>query len=138
MNLLVATLLTLQSPLTGTWHHVTRADGLPGNEVRAVLSTTTGTVWFAVRGLGLAAFDGSTWRYATAEDGLVSNGVAAIREVGDAIWAVGQGGYSVLTDGVWRPFDSVGDRRTRVVFSVTTSERGELWLAANGRCRATV
>ncbi|NNG17839.1 MAG: hypothetical protein HKM89_15295 [Gemmatimonadales bacterium] len=117
----------------GSWQHITPADGLPAGEVRTVFSSSTGVVWFGVRGQGLAALDGEAWQYVTMEDGLVSNGVAGLEEVRGALWAVGQGGYSLLEDGRWQSFADVGGRVTRVVFSLTTSAEGAVqWFGANG------
>ena len=133
ISLLVAGAFLTQLSEIGTWEHVTVADGLPAEEVRAVLGSSTGAVWFAVRAHGLAVMDQGAWSYYTTADGLVSNGVADLREVRGAIWAVGQGGYSILRWGGLEPFTEIGGRATRVVFSLTPSADGvSLWLGASG------
>ena len=133
-GLLLATLMLAQPQDTGQWRHVTSAEGLPPGEVRAVLPSSDGTVWFAVRGEGLSQLDGGMWQDVLVNDGLASNGVAALRETGNGtLWAVGQGGYAVRHEGVWRPFTDLGGRNTRVVFSVTLSADGATqWFAASG------
>ena len=126
-------LFLTQAAAAGSWHHITAADGLPAGQVRAIHSSSTGAVWFAVRDSGLAVLDGGTWHRVTTADGLVSNGVAGLLEVGEVLWAVGGGGYSVREDGRWRPFSDVGGRDTRVVFSLAESADGAvLWFAASG------
>ncbi len=132
-GLLIGSLMLTQVPGAGRWQHLTPADGLPEGEVRAVLGTSSGSVWFAVRGRGLAVLDNGRWRHVTTEDGLVSNGIAGLREIRGDIWAVGQGGYSVLEDGQWRPHSDLGGRSTRVVFTLTRSGDGTgLWFGAAG------
>lgn len=127
MSIVIAGLLLAQGP----WLHLAPGDGLPGGEVRSVLVSSKGAVWFAVRGVGLAVLENDAWRHVTADDGLVSNGVADLHEVGETIWAVGQGGYSVLEEGRWRAFPDVGGRTTRVIFSLRGTP-GQLWFGANG------
>lgn len=131
---LTAILLAITSDAEGSWRHLTAADGLPGNEVRSVLVTDSG-VWLAIRdhGLVLERPDG-TLEHVTTEQGLVSDGVADLAQVGEELWAVGGGGYSVLGQEGWEGYDQVDGRSTRVVFSVDPPAvaGGPVWLGANG------
>ncbi|MFQ6039528.1 MAG: two-component regulator propeller domain-containing protein [Candidatus Poribacteria bacterium] len=71
----------------GEWERFTAADGLPGDEVRAITVDKDGDVWVGTeRGIGV--FDGLGFRQYTQRDGLSSNSVHALAaDSAGNIWA---------------------------------------------------
>ena len=57
-----------------TWKQYTTADGLPANEIRAIVEDASSAKWFGTDGGGVASFDGEFWSVYTEDDGLVNNG----------------------------------------------------------------
>ncbi len=56
------------------WTTYTTEDGLASNEVRSIIQTRDGAMWFGTAGgNGISRFDGETWTTYTTDDGLASN-----------------------------------------------------------------
>ena len=68
-----------------TWKQYTVADGLPANEIRAIVEDASGVKWFGTDGGGVARFDGEFWSVYTEEDGLVYNGARELAIDNDGV-----------------------------------------------------
>lgn len=108
-------------------------NGLPSNEVRAVLIDGEESVWLGFRDDGLVHLSAAGMRRWDSEDGLVSDGVADLHQDRDGrIWAVGLGGYTVLDRGEWTAHTRFGGLEPRVVFSVhEATDGGGFWLGTS-------
>jgi diguanylate cyclase (GGDEF)-like protein len=78
---------------------VTMADGLPSNEVRALLPTRDGTLWIGTK-QGVVAYGGRRLTAFGAKDGLPAEFVQALYEDADgAIWVGTASGIAIIRDG---------------------------------------
>ena len=76
----------------GVWTHVTRADGLPGDRVIAIVEDRHGAVWVGTDG-GAAIIDGDEITALTPDDGAPRGRVRAILAASDgAVWLGSYGG----------------------------------------------
>ena len=72
-----------------TWRQFTTADGLPANEIRAIVEDANGVKWFGTDGGGVARFDGESWTVYDEKDGLVYNKARTMAFDRDGILWVG-------------------------------------------------
>ena len=77
----------------GLWHiqgGVSRlystADGLAGNQIRALEEGRDGTLWIGTFGGGLAALRQGKFLHFTEKDGLLSDNIASMTSDGDSLW----------------------------------------------------
>lgn len=94
--------------LQGTWRRFTVADGLIGDDIRAVATDNHGNVWFATgRGVSVLTAEGE-WTHYQASDGLgADKATAIIIDRRGRVWVAAIGGGVSRFDGVtWRTFSS--------------------------------
>ncbi|MBM3214606.1 hypothetical protein FJZ36_06800, partial [Candidatus Poribacteria bacterium] len=113
----------------GEWREYSRADGLPGNSVRALIEDSTdGTVWAALDE-GIAHWDPiRQWSQFTAADGVPSTGVLSVAQsVNGDLWFSGIGDSGLLrhrastslpqTRLLEAPRGIIGETATRISFT---------------------
>lgn len=115
--------------------HLTRyteADGLAGNEVRALLFGRDGALWVGGTG-GLSRIDGSGIRRWTAADGLVGTMVRALREDPDGTLWIGtyDSGLYRLRNGRLDNFNRSDGLFDDGVFVILEDDRGQFWMCSN-------
>ena len=110
------------------WRTYTSEDGLPDDDVRAVVRGKDGTLWFGAAS-GVCRFDGTTWEAFGADRGLpgACNGLLAA-DNGD-IWAATNAGAARLEGSAWRVYtgaDGLADTR---VNGLAQGPDGAIWFA---------
>lgn len=110
----------------------TEADGLAGNDVRALLFGRDGALWVGGTG-GLSRIDGSGIRRWTAADGLVGTMVRALHEDPDGTLWIGTydaGLYRLRNDQLVH-FDRSDGLYDDGVFVILEDDRGQFWMCSN-------
>ncbi|MGY4516129.1 ligand-binding sensor domain-containing diguanylate cyclase [Lysobacter sp. HA18] len=110
---------------------VTMGDGLPSNEVRAVLAAHDGRIWVGTK-QGVVMLDGAQQRVYGAHDGLPAEFVLALHEDADgSVWVGTSSGAAVIRNGRAQAMD-LGDTDAQYVYSFVSSVDGNaLWLATD-------
>jgi signal transduction histidine kinase/ligand-binding sensor domain-containing protein len=120
----------------GQVRRYTVQDGLPGNDVKAVLESRNGSLWVGTYA-GLACMDGthlsshfSSW---TERDGLASNHIRAIHEDEQGTLWIGtyDGGLSRLSKGVFTNYTTAQGLFSNGVFQILEDARGNFWMSSN-------
>ena len=116
---------------SGETGRYTVADGLPHDEVTALLRSRDGDLWVGTR-RGLARLrDGRLTAY-TEADGFVGNQVRALAEHGGAIWAgTYDGGLYRLAGGRLTRFTTAQGLHDNGVFQLIEDGRGHFWAGSN-------
>ncbi len=74
------------------WVTYTKEDGLAHNDVRTMIQTQDGAMWFGTYGRGISRFDGTSWTTYTAGDGLASDRIwwrGLVQAQDGSLWAAG-------------------------------------------------
>jgi diguanylate cyclase (GGDEF)-like protein/PAS domain S-box-containing protein len=117
----------------GRYRQFTTRDGLPGNEVRALLEDKDGNLW-AGTNYGLGRLTDGRWSRLASQDGLPSDLVRSLLEDADGSLWVGfyGGGLTRLRDG---EFTSLSAREGLVhdlTWGVGEGRDGSLWVSTHG------
>lgn len=110
----------------------TVAEGLAGNDVKAIHEARDGSLWFGTYG-GLSHLkDGAFTNYRVA-DGLASDLVRSIAEDADGALWIGtyDGGMSRLKDGRFFNFNSGNGFNNNGVFATVEDRHGNFWISSN-------
>lgn len=109
----------------------TSADGLPHDEVTALLRSASGDLWIGTR-RGLSRLrDGRLTSY-TEADGFLGNQVRALAEHGGAIWAgTYDGGLYRLTENGLTQFTTAHGLHDNGVFQLIDDGQGHFWAGGN-------
>src|ERR1700689_2837738 len=120
----------------GQVRRYTVQDGLPGNDVKAVLESRNGSLWVGTYA-GLACMDCtrlsshfSSW---TERDGLASNHIRAIHEDEQGTLWIGtyDGGLSRLSKGVFTNYTTARGLFSNGVFQILEDAHGNFWMSSN-------
>jgi ligand-binding sensor domain-containing protein len=114
------------------WHHFSRADGLAGDDVRALRGDESGGLWIGTTN-GLSHFSGSDWQTFTTDDGLIDDWVYALAQDNkQGLWVGTKLGVTYF-DG--REFDyplrELDSRPLKTVKALISTETGEEYLGAS-------
>ncbi|WP_162823733.1 ligand-binding sensor domain-containing diguanylate cyclase [Lysobacter sp. TY2-98] len=110
---------------------VTMDDGLPSNEVRAVLAAHDGRIWIGTK-QGVVVHDATSQRVYGAHDGLPAEFVQALHEDADgAVWVGTSAGVAVIRGGHARPLDLRATDAQYVYAFVPSADGDALWLATD-------
>jgi diguanylate cyclase (GGDEF)-like protein len=110
---------------------LTMRDGLPANEVRAILPARDGRLWIATK-QGLVLRDGTRSRTYTTRDGLPSDFVQALYEDSDGtVWAGTAAGAVRFVRDVPRAVDMGRSDALYVYGFLPSVDRQALWLATD-------
>lgn len=119
----------------GLWQ---QDDGLPHNNVKAILQTADGYLWVATKG-GVARFDGTRFvSYSDAEPGeLADNEAWALAEDGGQVWAATfGGGLSRIGHAGVRTYTTADGLASDFVGALIRAADGTLWVGTEeGLCR---
>ena len=111
-------------------------DGLPNNQIRAILSDRQGALWVGTT-TGLSRYqDGKFTNFSTSE-GLANNRVMSLYEdAAGILWVGTRGGLSRYQDGHFFNIRETDGLPNNYIFNVLDDGRGNFWLSSgNGICR---
>ncbi|MDE2406560.1 MAG: response regulator [Xanthomonadaceae bacterium] len=116
------------------WRHdPEQADGLPGNNVQALLVDARDRIWVAVEGEGVSVLDArrqhfTRYRKAT-HPALASDDVWAMAQQAGAVWlgTFGGGLTRIAADGGQRHFDKQDGLPSDTVLALAVDAQGVLW-----------
>jgi diguanylate cyclase (GGDEF)-like protein len=111
---------------------VGREQGLPSNEVRAMLESSEGRVWLGTT-QGLARVDGEVLRVYRSVDGLPSERIGALHETPDgSLWIGTVAGLARLRDEKIEPVELGEVEGVESIFAISADALdGALWLATD-------
>ena len=114
------------------WRALTREDGLPTDDIRAIITRRDGTLWVAGYG-GMASLDNGRIRSWTEKDGLASNTIRTLYEDADAVLWIGtyDGGLSRFQNGRFTSYTVREGLANNGVFQILEDSRGNLWMSSN-------
>ena len=127
----VAAPFSLKSSSNTIWR---AQDGLPQDEVNAILQSHDGYIWLATQD-GLARFDGDRFTTFNTQNtpGLATNGIEQLLEDADgALWAAGTGGVSRIDHGVAVNLTPTADSDSEVRVTCQLDAHGTLWAEESG------
>lgn len=116
----------------GVARRFTTADGLGGNEVRALLEDRDGTLWVATYG-GLSRRTGESFTTLGPRDGLRSDLVRCLTLDSDGALWIGTygGGIARLRRGEVTSWDTRDGLYTDVAYAMTEDDAGDFWVSSN-------
>ncbi|MHB8797731.1 MAG: ligand-binding sensor domain-containing diguanylate cyclase [Thermoanaerobaculia bacterium] len=116
----------------GAARRFTTADGLGGNEVRALLEDRDGTLWVATYG-GLSRRTGESFTTLTTRHGLRSDLVRCLSLDADGALWIGTygGGIARLRRGEITAWDTRDGLYTDVAYAITEDDAGDFWVSSN-------
>lgn len=126
----------------GVWHYFgdgeievyTTNNGLAGNQVRDILQTEDGTLWFATRD-GLSKLQNGNFTNYTQNNGLPENRIRDLEldpENSNSFWIATRDGVSKYNGSSFSNYSTelgLADARVR---NLTFDQNGDLWLATEG------
>jgi signal transduction histidine kinase/CheY-like chemotaxis protein/ligand-binding sensor domain-containing protein len=120
----------------GRWDVVTTKRGLQGDSVADVLRDKEGSLWVALRGVGLARWLGyGAWEGWTRAEGMSNDGVWNLRrDARGNLWAGSNRGITIFSPGggPQRVITSADGLVGETIRSLAASPDGEMWSAAVG------
>lgn len=107
-------------------------DGLPNDEVHAMLEDHEGALWFGTYGGVARMFDGQFTNY-TESDGLSSNRVRSLYEDSDGVLWIGtyDGGLNRFKDGHFTRYNMSNGLFSNGVFAILEDDAGNFWMSSN-------
>lgn len=110
----------------------TTEDGLPDNNIVALLPAQDGKLWVGTRG-GLASFEDGKFRSFTAADGLASNHVRCLFEDAEGVLWIGSydGGLTRIKDGKFNVYTTDDGLSSNGVFCILEDANGWFWINSN-------
>ncbi len=108
------------------------ADGLPNENIRALLVDRGGTLWLGTRGSGLSAFKDGKFTTYTIKDGLAGNYIWSLYEdMNGVLWVGTSGGLNRLKDGKFTSCTKRDGLFDDALFSITEDAAGWLWMSCS-------
>ncbi|NQU35185.1 MAG: hypothetical protein HQ521_18320 [Bacteroidetes bacterium] len=108
--------------------------GLPGNQVRDILTDSKGNIWFACYGYGVTCFNGKTWTtYNSSNSYLGNNNVKTILEDmdGDMWFGTKEGLFILVDDENW--FYYLGEEASAMdVNKIFMDSEDVIWVGTEG------
>ena len=121
------------NPNTEKWNHYDKTNGLPSNNIRALLEKPDGNIWIASEDAGLAHLNKQTGQLIThtTDDGLYQNGIhSLIEDDSGRLWmSTNQGLFYVQFENLEK---RLKDKKYRLESVVYTERNGMLNREANG------
>ena len=110
----------------------TKKDGLPDDNIVALLPTPAGDLWIGTRA-GLALIQNGKIRTFSAEDGLASNFIRSLYEDSDRTLWIGSydGGLTRFKDGKFTRFTTKEGLSSNGVFCILEDDSGWFWMNSN-------
>lgn len=111
--------------------HLTAQDGLPGNQIRAIVEAADGSVW-AGGALGLMHLKDGEKRVYTTRDGLTRDYILSLMQARNGtLWIGTSNGLSVFRNGKIGNIDISKLDNAQDVFSILEEQDGTLWFATD-------
>ena len=116
------------------WQTWTAADGLPGDQVLAVICAREGEIWVGTTA-GAARYADGAWIAFTRQDGLGSDAVSVIfQDSRGRLWFGNgydlHGGLTMLDELGWRPYSTADGLAHNAVNAILEDRQGALWFGA--------
>lgn len=114
------------------WRAFTKKDGLPTDDIRAIITRRDGTLWVAGYG-GMARLEKGRVHSWTDKDGLASNTIRTLYEDADAVLWIGtyDGGLSRFQNGRFVSYTVREGLANNGVFQILEDSRGNFWMSCN-------
>jgi ligand-binding sensor domain-containing protein/signal transduction histidine kinase len=108
------------------------SDGLPNDEVHAMLEDREGALWFGTYG-GLARLSDGQFTIYTESDGLSSNRVRSLYEDSEGVIWIGtyDGGLNRFKDGRFTRYTTANGLFSNGVFQILEDDAGNFWMSSN-------
>lgn len=125
------------------WLSYGTEDGLAHDDVKVVVETRDGSLWFATESAGISRFDGTDWTTYTTRDGLpsdhITDGGGSLFEGPDGyLWAgfgtqseSGTGGLCRFDGERWHGVELPWNLGPFGVLAITATVDGSMWVATN-------
>ncbi|MEJ2569586.1 MAG: two-component regulator propeller domain-containing protein [Anaerolineales bacterium] len=115
-----------------TWTIYGVDEGLPKDNVQAIVVDEDGALWFATLGGGVSRFKERAWKYYTTLNGLVDDSVtcAYVASNGD-IWFGTYGGVSRFDGENWQSYTRINGLPDDTVNAITETSDGTIWFGTN-------
>ena len=116
----------------GAWTTVTTRQGLPNDNVRAILEAPDGAFWIGTDG-GLALYHGGAFRKYGLADGLSNEAIYSLHiDTAGVLWVSTLGGGLHRFDGErFAAFTTQQGLFDSVIFQILDDESGHLWMSSN-------
>lgn len=137
-NMKVQLIIALSACIAGsataqTFTNYTSADGLLADNVNALDSDASNTLWFGTQN-GVSEFDGTTWTDHTnaIDAGLVDNTIQALTVMtnGD-VWAGTDFGASIYSGGSWTGYTTNEGLGNNQIKCIEEDGNGDVWFGTN-------
>jgi len=133
-NLIAITLILIgQSAFAQTFTNYTTADGLLNDNVNALDSDASNTLWFGTQS-GLSQFDGTTWtdHTTTSDPGFIDNNVLAVHcMVNGDVWIGTDFGASIYSGGSWTSYTNADGLANNQIKCISEDATGNVWFGTN-------
>jgi sugar lactone lactonase YvrE len=115
-----------------TWTIYGTEQGLPDDNVQAIVVDKDGAIWFATLGDGVSRLKDRTWTTYSTLNGLIDDSVtsALVASNGD-IWFGTYGGASRFNGESWQGFTSIIGLADNTVNAITETPDGTIWFGTN-------
>ena len=112
------------------WYYYTTAEGLSGNDIRAIVEGDDGDIWFATEN-GVSRYDGSDWRvYRTTGEPPWDYDISCIAEDKEGnLWFGSVGGALRLSGEDWRLFTTEDGLSYDLVNAMVVAPDGAVWFS---------
>jgi len=115
---------------TWAWSNYTTADGLPDDNIQALVVAEDGTVWIGMKEGGVSSFQDGMFTNYTTENGLGSNNVKGLAiDSNGVVWAATANGASFFSNGKWNTYTTEDGLTNNIVNAVAVAPNDLVWLA---------
>jgi len=115
------------------WKSFTKQNGLPADEVRAVVDDRQGNLWVGTRGGGVSRLRDGQWTAFRKQDGLPSDDVSSLYADAEGVLWVGTfgSGLARFHEGQWARYSIADGLVANSIGYVTEDGLGYLWIGSN-------
>ncbi len=115
-----------------TWTIYGTEQGLPNDNVQAIVVDKDGGIWFATLGGGVSRLKDRTWTTYSTSNGLIDNSVTSALAASDGdLWFGTYGGVSRFDGESWQGFTSIIGLVDDTVNAITETPDGTIWFGTN-------
>jgi len=115
-----------------TWTIYGTEQGLPNDNVQAIVVDKDEGIWFATLGGGVSRFKDRTWTAYSTSNGLIDDSVtSALAASNGDIWFGTYGGISRFDGESWQGFTSIIGLVDNTVNAITETPDGTIWFGTN-------
>jgi ligand-binding sensor domain-containing protein len=120
----------------GVWTHLTKEDGLPGNQVMDIKLDSEGILWFAFSNSGVASYiDGTITNYNSSNSSIINDFSTALGPMAEGAMLIGTAdGISLRTaDDQWASYKDP-DVSSMYINTIKVTSDSILWVGTEGQC----